>query len=295
MNFRNNPSFNVIKSIGTGRQANVYVCNNLIKHELFSLKVYTDRSLQKELLAYNKLKNCINIAEVIEDNIAEKLSNCLLLRYYQNGDLFSFMEVDGLINESLCKTIIKEILIGLQAVHSKGIIHRDLKPENIFLDEEFNVFIGDFGLSEYIDQTNAENAFLQKFNFCGSLDYVAPEVFLMTSFDGRKADIWSVGCILFLMLTGLCPFGESGAIPNDWFLVQIKENRWNCFWKAHERFMQSQLNDEVKSFIQRILSPNANDRLSIAELLSNPWLNDDLLSKKEKISSFQNLKDRMNS
>jgi ribosomal protein S6 kinase beta len=123
----------------------------------------------------------------------------LLLDYINGGHLFYQLLRQGIFSEDLGRLYSAEIVSAVSHLHSRGIIHRDLKPENILLDHEGHVKLTDFGLAKEITDTCSTNS------LCGTMEYMAPEI-LTGAGHGKAADWWSVGILLYEMLTGSPPF-----------------------------------------------------------------------------------------
>lgn len=115
--------------------------------------------------------------------------------------LLSFLKskINRRIEENECRQIFSQIIRGLNYCHSRGICHRDIKLENILIDEWHNIKLIDFGFG-----TSVTNK-LQNF-FCGTPSYMPPEIVLKRDYDGIKADIWSLGILLYTLLCGMFPF-----------------------------------------------------------------------------------------
>jgi len=116
------------------------------------------------------------------------------------GELFYLLHLRGKMSEKQAKFYFSEILLGLEYIHSKGIVYRDLKPENVLLDIDGHLKLADFGLSKYLPSMDSLTN-----SFCGSPEYMSPEM-LMGYGHGFAIDYYSLGAILFEMLTGLPPF-----------------------------------------------------------------------------------------
>lgn len=125
----------------------------------------------------------------------------LVQEFCCGGELFRRMEFERLMLEKDALFYLSEIVIALEYLHSKGIVYRDLKTENVMLDKQGHVKLIDFGLSKM----NMENDTLTN-TFCGTVEYMAPEVILRSSGYGKPADWWSLGIFTFDLLTGRSPF-----------------------------------------------------------------------------------------
>jgi serum/glucocorticoid-regulated kinase 2 len=124
----------------------------------------------------------------------------LALDYCGRGDLSRYMTRGVILEELTAKFIIAEIILAIEYLHEKNIIYRDLKPENVILDDEGYIKLIDFGLSK----EGIEADFIAK-SFCGSPAYLSPEL-ISGSGTTKATDIYSIGTILFEMLTGYPPF-----------------------------------------------------------------------------------------
>lgn len=124
----------------------------------------------------------------------------LILEYLSGGELFMHLEREGIFLEDTTCFYLSEIILALEHLHSLGIIYRDLKPENVLLDAQGHVKLTDFGLcKEHIQEGIVTHT------FCGTIEYMAPEI-LTRSGHGKAVDWWSLGALMFDMLTGQPPF-----------------------------------------------------------------------------------------
>jgi serum/glucocorticoid-regulated kinase 2 len=123
----------------------------------------------------------------------------MILDYVNGGELFFHLKKDGKFSEERVRFYAAEITLALAHLHSFDIVYRDLKPENILLDSEGHICITDFGLSKEITSEEGTHT------FCGTPEYLAPEV-LKGQGHGTAVDWWSLGTLVYEMLTGLPPF-----------------------------------------------------------------------------------------
>jgi BR serine/threonine kinase len=117
----------------------------------------------------------------------------IFIEFAQHGELFDYLVTRRRLTEDVAMKFFRQIIYGLDYLHEHAICHRDLKPENILLDENDNIRIADFGFARWMPTNIAETS-------CGSPHYAAPEVVRGIQYDGRCADIWSCGVILYALL-----------------------------------------------------------------------------------------------
>jgi len=179
----------------------------------------------------------------------------LIMDFINGGELFHHLSQQKRFPEERTKFYSAQIVCGLEYLHSLGIIYRDLKPENLLLSSEGNIVMTDFGLSkEGLQAKDSRTA-----TFCGTPEYLAPEI--IKGEDYTKAiDWWSVGTLIYEMMTGLPPF-----------YTEDEENMYHKIMTAElniPAFFSAELADIIRQFLQR----NPQDRLQDAERIkAHPW------------------------
>ncbi|XP_076286763.1 ribosomal protein S6 kinase beta-1 isoform X2 [Lasioglossum baleicum] len=203
--------FELCKILGEGGYGKVFQVKKVTgkdKGSIFAMKVLRKASIirnQKDT-AHTKAER--NILEAVKHPFIVNLMYAfqtggklyLILEYLCGGELFSYLEREGIFLEDTACFYLSEIILALQHLHNQGIIYRDLKPENILLDGEGHVKLTDFGsCKEHIQEGTVTHT------FCGTIEYMAPEI-LTRSGHGKAVDWWSLGAVMFDMLTGMPPF-----------------------------------------------------------------------------------------
>jgi serine/threonine protein kinase len=134
--------------------------------------------------------------------MATKAKIFFVMEYVKGGELFAKV-AKGKLKEDLARKYFQQLVSAIDFCHSRGVSHRDLKPENLLLDDNEDLKVSDFGLSALPEQLWNDGLLHTQ---CGTPAYVAPEVLRKKGYDGAKADIWSCGVILFVLLAGYLPF-----------------------------------------------------------------------------------------
>lgn len=154
-----------------------------------------------------KHANVVNLLEVL----ASRSKIFIVLEYISGGELFDKIVEAGKFDEKQARYYFRQLVYGVKFCHDQGVCHRDLKPENLLLDQDDNLKISDFGLSAFSLSSGGEtHTPVQQLlhTTCGTPNYVAPEVLADRGYDGKAADVWSIGVILYVLLAGFLPFDE---------------------------------------------------------------------------------------
>ena len=194
----------------------------------------------------------------------------IVLEFAEGGELFDKIIDKTKLNEEEAKLHFYQMVSAIQYLHSKNICHRDLKPENVLLcsvdDCKPMVKITDMGLSKLVHSETVLKT------FCGTPKYMAPEVVAGAGIPGcsydLKVDCWSLGVILYILLSGTPPFSEERKCGLS-LRSQILEANYK-FYPA----LFSNISSSAKDLITRLLKICPKDRLSAEEILVHPWLQD---------------------
>jgi mitogen-activated protein kinase kinase kinase len=204
--------------IGRGTFGDVYLGLNPISGELMAVKqvelpVENSATEEQKKSMVNALRREIDLLRDLEhDNIVQYLGFqtdesyfCIFLEYVPGGSVAGLLASYGAFQEPLVKSFVRQILKGLSYLHSKDIVHRDIKGANVLVDNKGGVKITDFGISKKVEEDIRQSS--HRPSLQGSIYWMAPEVVKQTHYT-RKADIWSLGCMMVEMFTGDHPFPE---------------------------------------------------------------------------------------
>mmetsp|Transcript_26582 Transcript_26582/g.37420 ORF Transcript_26582/g.37420 Transcript_26582/m.37420 type:complete len:290 (-) Transcript_26582:538-1407(-) len=242
--------------LGEGRFGKVKLGTHSITNEKVALKiigVQDSKTLDREISSMQLLEhpNIVRLLDIIE--ISEKDKICLVMEYMEGGDLYNCIE-NNAMDERQASHFFYQLLCGVNHCHERGIVHRDLKPENIVLDKTMStVKITDFGLCNLIES----GAFLM--SRCGSPLYSSPEILAGKKY-GPEVDAWSLGVILYCMLTGYMP----------WPGTTLEEQVMNAFQGRYAPLESA--SPECKDALSRLLTTDPKSRATIKEMMDHPWL-----------------------
>ncbi|KAF8185738.1 kinase-like domain-containing protein [Pholiota molesta] len=229
----------------TGHQvAMKYISKAVIQREKTKIRVRREFEYMRTL----RHPHIIKLYEVISTT-----TDIIFVLEYAGGELFNYIVKNGPMVEERARKFFQQIISGIEYSHRLKIVHRDLKPENVLLDDDLNVKIADFGLSNEI----SDGSFLT--TSCGSPNYAAPEVIRGGVYAGPEIDVWSSGVILYVMLCGRLPFED-----DDVQVLFSKISQGNFH-------LPSQLSQDAKSLITSMLAVDPVKRITIAEITQHPF------------------------
>lgn len=260
-------SFSVVALVVQRGTQNQFACKICSRELLMTNSIFDRFEREVRIMETLKHPSLVQLEEVVFD---EKLIY-LIMEYCSNGELFQIIADHGRLEEDLARKIFSQIVDGMIYIHARDIAHRDLKPENILLDANMNAKIADFGLCHQTDQ----KSLLQ--TPCGSPFYAPPEVITNQPYDGKLSDVWSLGVVLFTIVTGSLPWQDAN---QNALFRQIIDADFQI-----PRSLQPQLRD----LISRLMRADPNERPPMAEIAKHPWLTDcevDLFNRNRQSSVF---------
>jgi len=198
----------------------------------------------------------------------------------KGGVFFDLLFRSANLEAPVARAFFTQIVDGLEACHAVGVAHRDLKPENLLLDENLTIKLTDFGLSSIHREENIEHLMETQ---CGTLSYLAPEVIKGKQY-GYAADIFSLGVVLFVLVTKLMPFEY--ATGKDWWYNKIRTNKPDMFWLAHEKSAETEFDESFKALVLSMLSPEPADRPTIEQIRTSQWYSGEVFPREELSSVF---------
>ncbi|KAI0079547.1 snf 1 [Panus rudis PR-1116 ss-1] len=215
----------------------------------------TKSRVQREVEYMRALRH-VHIIKLYE--VISTPTDIIIVLEYAGGELFNYIVTHGRMPEHRARRFFQQLISGIEYSHRLKIVHRDLKPENVLLDDDLNVKIADFGLSNKI----ADGDFLK--TSCGSPNYAAPEVIRGGLYTGPEIDVWSCGVILYVMLCGRLPF-EDDDVQN--LFSKITQGVYH---------MPAYLSPDARHLINGMLAVDPVKRITVPEILEHPFFTTDL-------------------
>lgn len=264
--------FDVLRLIGKGTFGQVYQVRKKDTDRIYAMKVLSKKVIvQKKEVAHTLGERNILVRTATTDSpfiVGLKFSFqtptdlYLVTDYMSGGELFWHLQKEGRFKEDRAKFYIAELILALEHLHNHDIVYRDLKPENILLDANGHIALCDFGLSKANLAANATTN-----TFCGTTEYLAPEVLLDDQGYTKMVDFWSLGVLVFEMCCGWSPFYAEDT-------QQMYKNI--AFGKV--RFPRDALSLEGRNFVKGLLNRNPKHRLGAThdakELREHPFFHD---------------------
>jgi len=185
-------------------------------------------------------------------------------------------------NEKMTRTLFKQILSGIEYLHSQGIAHLDIKPDNILLDENAKVNIADFDCC-FVNGVDT------KVTSGGTQNYRAPEMCGFQCENPKAADVYSLGIVMFALRTGMVPYTENLTSNNMKKLLKLAVDRDEEFWPEHNKISMSEntFSKEFKELFWMLTEVFPKDRISMEKISEHAWLQGSVYTKEEMIRLLQ--------
>ncbi|XP_027893100.1 serine/threonine-protein kinase MARK2 isoform X1 [Xiphophorus couchianus] len=255
-------NYRLLKTIGKGNFAKVKLARHVLTSKEVAVKIIdktqlNSSSLQKLFreVRIMKMLNHPNIVKLFEVIETEK-TLYLVMEYASGGEVFDYLVAHGRMKEKEARAKFRQIVSAVQYCHQKCIVHRDLKAENLLLDADMNIKIADFGFSNEFTLGNKLDT------FCGSPPYAAPELFQGKKYDGPEVDVWSLGVILYTLVSGSLPFDGQN-------LKELRERVLRGKYRI-PFYMSTDCENLLKKFL--ILNPSKRGSLE-QQIMRDRWMN----------------------
>uniref|UniRef100_A0A3Q3K0G3 MAP/microtubule affinity-regulating kinase 3 n=1 Tax=Monopterus albus TaxID=43700 RepID=A0A3Q3K0G3_MONAL len=254
-------NYRLLKTIGKGNFAKVKLARHVLTGKEVAVKIIdktqlNSSSLQKLFreVRIMKMLNHPNIVKLFEVIETEK-TLYLVMEYASGGEVFDYLVAHGRMKEKEARAKFRQIVSAVQYCHQKCIVHRDLKAENLLLDADMNIKIADFGFSNEFTLGNKLDT------FCGSPPYAAPELFQGKKYDGPEVDVWSLGVILYTLVSGSLPFDGQN----------LKELRERVLRGKYR--IPFYMSTDCENLLKKFLILNPSKRGSLEQIMRDRWMN----------------------
>ncbi|KXN65474.1 Ampk-like protein Snf1, partial [Conidiobolus coronatus NRRL 28638] len=217
--------FKVLKTIGEGSYGKVKLVTNLVNNEKVDSMVREAAGRKRRVTLKIRIQREANLAKLLDHPNLVKLRDFrtstshfyLFFDYVQGVQLAECIPSHGM-SESRATKYLAQLVDALAYCHRHSVVHRDIKIENIMVDSHDRIKLIDFGLANFYDPSSHLNT------SCGTIPYTAPEILRGDKYIGPEIDIWSLGVVLFTMLTGSLPFGDPRIHNNYWTIMNSQVN-----------------------------------------------------------------------
>uniref|UniRef100_A0A673CJ11 non-specific serine/threonine protein kinase n=1 Tax=Sphaeramia orbicularis TaxID=375764 RepID=A0A673CJ11_9TELE len=232
-------NYRLLKTIGKGNFAKVKLARHILTGREVAIKI-----IDKTQLNPNSLQKLFREVRIMK-----------ILNHPNIGEVFDYLVAHGRMKEKEARAKFRQIVSAVQYCHQKHIVHRDLKAENLLLDADMNIKIADFGFSNEFTLGNKLDT------FCGSPPYAAPELFQGKKYDGPEVDVWSLGVILYTLVSGSLPFDGQN----------LKELRERVLRGKYR--IPFYMSTDCENLLKRFLVLNPAKRGTLEQIMKDRWIN----------------------
>uniref|UniRef100_A0A674D6Y3 non-specific serine/threonine protein kinase n=1 Tax=Salmo trutta TaxID=8032 RepID=A0A674D6Y3_SALTR len=254
-------NYRLLKTIGKGNFAKV----KLARHILTGKEVRLDWAGVSHfvqlcvLFVCATILRCLCVCLCVTVQLFEVIETentlYLIMEYASGGEVFDYLVSHGRMKEKEARAKFRQIVSAVHYCHLKNIVHRDLKAENLLLDADSNIKIADFGFSNEFTMGNKLDT------FCGSPPYAAPELFQGKKYDGPEVDIWSLGVILYTLVSGSLPFDGQN-------LKELRERVLRGKYRV-----PFYMSTDCEGILRRFLVLNPTKRCTLEQIMNDKWIN----------------------
>lgn len=266
--------YQLVKRIGEGSFGKVYQAVSVLTGKEVAIKKFDKAEIKTDLAKQKIFQEAKILTMLDHPNVARMLevfenkgNIFCVMEFAKEGDILELIKARGPLTEDIARFIVIQVAHGLKHCHSRNILHRDIKLDNVLLSANFISKICDFGISKIVrkGETMHED--------CGTPAYTAPEVVSGKGYVGFKADVWSLGIMLFVMVTGRVPFKDKDKSKSLEVLHElIKKGDFSYPTNVV-------LSDSLKDLINKMLIVNVDQRITIDEVIAHPWFQNPMITE----------------
>ena len=301
-----NGRYTIKDKLGSGNSSEVFECLDNQTGELKAIKIYGDETriiFRKEMKIMQKISEINSSShikwyeggiEFLSEERKSKKKMYAILELGNHGSLYEAVErTKNGFSEDVCKFLLLQIIKAVDDLHKNGICHRDLKTENMVLvGKNYDVKLCDFGFSTKFLKKNKQKKKLK--NHLGTEYYMAPEIIEDIEYDGDKIDIFSIGALLFVLMTKKFGFKEAKIYDkiekkSQLLYELIKEKKYDQYWELLKAEFNIEINSEnFKKLYVRMVAYEPKERPTIEQIKNDAWMQDIINASPEQLTFLRN-------
>lgn len=255
-------TFACVKSASLAVDSSVVIAVKFVHVPTCQKYGLTDKEVVGEVILQSKCSKHTNVLRVIDCNISKDYL-WIAMEMAEGGDLFDKIEPDVGVDSEVAQFYFQQLVRAISYLHEEcGVAHRDIKPENILLDKNGNLKLADFGLASKFRRKDGSRRICMDQR--GSPQYMAPEILHHSEYYADTTDIWSIGVLLFVILTGELP----------WDLPVSEDANFECFMQNNGNLNVgpwARIDFKHLNLLRKILQPDPVKRVSLQGIREHPW------------------------